>query len=112
MATACDLMHLNGLIRMAINLIKGVEIHIRQPPTAPLGNAASTATHTPSSGASAAGSDGLSQVVEGGGAVTAVAGLAAGSVTAAGEASSGPLVFEMAVFSVVSWFKVRPAASI
>lgn len=50
---ACRLMHLNGIVRQAIRLIKGLEIHVLQ-----------------------------------------------------GEALAAP-VFEMAVFSVLPWFKVR-----
>jgi len=134
MTTACDLMALNGMIRMAVNLVKGIELHIHPPHPAPPEAAAAAAapaaaTSAPAAAlpapsvASATSSTGAGQQHGGqdaaralaaagtaGAAPKAAAGGAGG--TAAGAAAGAAPVFEMVVFSVVGWFKVRERYSL
>ncbi len=48
MHTACDMMSLNGIVRVAISMVKGVEIHFKDVPTdTALGAPASEASSAP-----------------------------------------------------------------
>ncbi|KAL6748705.1 hypothetical protein V8C86DRAFT_1124323 [Haematococcus lacustris] len=67
MGPACDVMALNGVVRMAVSLVKGIELNLTPQPAC-------------------RGSPPVAQGSEGGDTET---------------------VFDMAVFSVIAWFKVR-----
>ncbi len=119
MDTACNIMQLNGVVRLAVGLVKGVEIKFKEappapapprPPPTPATPAPSLAPGTPAATPSAASGNvrppqqQQQQRVAGRTQAPGAAGPVASS--AAASAAAPPLVFEMAVFSVIAWFKV------